>query len=124
MNNEVNTLFRSYNDLDLVKAENIVLESETKLDDKERKILMHVFSAFKKNKFQDRNIVCYIEDICEDDLIQLQDKRVILINIDRKEYVLTQWYKMRRQKETNAVVVELDDMVCEYFRLFPSNYLN
>ena len=48
MNNEVNTLFRSYNDLDLVKAENIVLESETKLDDKERKILMHVFSAFKK----------------------------------------------------------------------------
>ena len=40
MNNEVNTLFRSYNDLDLVKAENIVLESETKLDDKERKILM------------------------------------------------------------------------------------
>ena len=124
MNNEVNTLFRSYNDLDLVKAENIVLESETKLNDKERKILMHVFSAFKKNKFQDRNIVCYIEDICEDDLIQLQDKRVILINIDRKEYVLTQWYKMRRQRETNAVVVELDDMVCEYFRLFPSNYLN
>lgn len=124
MNNEVNALFRSYNDLDLVKAENIVLESETKLNDKERKILMHVFSAFKKNKFQDRNIVCYIEDICEDDLIQLQDKRVILINIDRKEYVLTQWYKMRRQKETNAVVVELDDMVCEYFRLFPSNYLN
>lgn len=124
MNNEVNALFRSYNDLDLVKAENIVLESETKLNDKERKILMHVFSAFKKNKFQDRNIVCYIEDICEDDLIQLQDKRVILINIDRKEYVLTQWYKMRRQRETNAVVVELDDMVCEYFRLFPSNYLN
>lgn len=124
MNNEVNTLFRSYNDLDLVKAENIVLESETKLDDKERKILMHVFSAFKKNKFQDRNIVFSIKDICEDDLIQLQDKRVILINIDRKEYVLTQWYKMRRQKETNAVVVELDDMVCDYFRLFPSNYLN
>lgn len=124
MNNEVNTLFRSYNDLDLVKAENIVLESETKLDDKERKILTHVFSAFKKNKFQDRNIVCSIKDICEDDLIQLQDKRVILINIDRKEYVLTQWYKMRRQRETNAVVVELDDMVCEYFRLFPSNYLN
>ena len=124
MNNEVNTLFRSYNDLDLVKAENIVLESETKLDDKERKILMHVFSAFKKSKFQDRNIVCSIKDICEDDLIQLQDKRVILINIDRKEYVLTQWYKMRRQRETNAVVVELDDMVCEYFRLFPSNYLN
>ncbi len=54
MNNEVNALFRSYNDLDLVKAENIVLESETKLNDKERKILMHVFSAFKKNKFQDR----------------------------------------------------------------------
>ena len=124
MNNEVNTLFRSYNDLDLVKAENIVLESETKLDDKERKILMHVFSAFKKNKFQDRNRVCSIKDICEDDLIQLQDKRVILINIDRKEYVLTQWYKMRRQKGANAVVVELDDMVCEYFRLFPSNYLN
>ncbi len=43
MNNEVNTLFRSYNDLDLVKAENILLESETKLNDKERKILMHVF---------------------------------------------------------------------------------
>ena len=124
MNNEVNTLFRSYNDLDLVKAENIVLESETKLNDKERKILMHVLSSFNKNKFQDRNIVCSIKDICEDDLIQLQDKRVILINIDRKEYVLTQWYKMRRQKETNAVVVELDDMVCEYFRLFPSKYLN
>ena len=123
MNNEVNTLFRSYNDLDLVKAENILLESETKLNDKERKILMHVFSAFKKNKFQDRNIVFSIKDICEDDLIQLQDKRVILINIDRKEYVLTM-VQNEKTKGTNAVVVELDDMVCEYFRLFPSNYLN
>ena len=31
MNNAVNTLFMSYNNLDLVNKENIVLESETKL---------------------------------------------------------------------------------------------
>lgn len=124
MNNAVNTLFMSYNNLDLVNKENIVLESETKLSEKEIRILSHIFSSSKQNEFQNRNIICSTEDITEDDLIELQDKRVILINIDRKEYVLTQWYKMRRQKGTNSIVVELDDIICEYFKLFPSNYLN
>ena len=39
MNNAVNTLFMSYNNLDLVNKENIVLESETKLSEKEIRIL-------------------------------------------------------------------------------------
>ena len=124
MNNAVNTLFMSYNNLDLVNKENIVLESETKLSEKEIRILSHIFSSYKKDKFQNRNIICSTEDVTEDDLIELQDKRVILINIDRKEYVLTQWYKMRRQRGTNSIVVELDDIVCEYFKLFPLNCLN
>ena len=124
MNNAVNTLFMSYNNLDLVNKENIVLESETKLSEKEIRILSHIFSSSKQNEFQNRNIICSTEDVTEDDLIELQDKRVILINIDRKEYVLTQWYKMRRQRGTNSIVVELDDIVCEYFKLFPLNCLN
>ena len=124
MNNAVNTLFMSYNNLDLVNKENIVLESETKLSEKEIRILSYIFSSSQQNEFQNRNLICSTEDITEDDLIELQDKRVILINIDRKEYMLTQWYKMRRQKGTNSIVVELDDIVCEYFKLFPLNYLN
>ncbi|MBU5336260.1 hypothetical protein [Intestinibacter bartlettii] len=124
MNNGVNTLFRSYNDLDLVERENIVLEAETKLNDKERRILSHIYSIFKQSEFQNKHIVCSFEDISEEDLMNLQQKRVLLINIDRKEYMLTQWYKMRSQKGTNSVVLELDDMICEYFKLFPSSYLN
>lgn len=124
MNNGVNTLFRSYNDLDLVERENIVLEAETKLNDKERRILARIYSTFKQSEFQNKHIVCSFEDISEEDLMNLQQKRVLLINIDRKEYMLTQWYKMRSQKGTNSVILELDDMICEYFKLFPLNYLN
>ena len=45
----------------------------------------------------------------------------MIINIEKKEYVLTQWYNMLWNKESNEVVIQVEDIVFEYLRLFVLN---
>ncbi len=47
-------------------------------------------------------------------------QKVMIINIEKKEYVLTQWYNMLWNK-SNEVVIQVEDIVFEYLRLFVLN---
>ena len=124
MKGKVNTLFLG-NNKELLEKDNVALECETDLTDIEKDILKDIFAEIKKNDFENKGIKFSLDDYSKDDLIKLQNKKVMIINIEKKEYVLTQWYNMLWNKESNEVVIQVEDIVFEYLRLFVlNNYKN
>lgn len=120
MKGKVNTLFLG-NNKELLEKDNVALESETDLTDIEKDILKDIFAEIKKNDFENKGIKFSLDDYSKDDLIKLQNKKVMIINIEKKEYVSTQWYNMLWNKESNEVVIQVEDIVFEYLRLFVLN---
>ena len=116
MKGKVNTLFLG-NNKELLEKDNVALECEKDLTDIEKDI----FAEIKKNDFENKGIKFSLDDYSKDDLIKLQNKKVMIINIEKKEYVLTQWYNMLWNKESNEVVIQVEDIVFEYLRLFVLN---
>lgn len=117
MKGKVNTLFLGKNE-ELLAKDNVVLECETDLTDGEKNILKHIFDAIKDNNFENEGIKFSLDDYSKDELINLQNKKVMIINIEKKEYVLTQWYTMVCSKENNEVTIHVQDIVLEYLKLF------
>ncbi|MBU5336255.1 hypothetical protein [Intestinibacter bartlettii] len=117
MKGKVNTLFLGKNE-ELLAKDNVVLECETDLTDGEKNILKHIFDAIKDNNFENEGIKFSLDDYSKDELINLQNKKVMIINIEKKEYVLTQWYTMVCSKESNEVTIHVQDIVLEYLKLF------
>lgn len=117
MKGKVNTLFLGKNE-ELLAKDNVVLECETDLTDGEKNILKHIFDAIKDNNFENEGIKFSLDDYSKDELINLQNKKVMIINIEKKEYVLTQWYTMVCNKESNEVTIHVEDIVLEYLKLF------
>ena len=120
MKGKVNTLFIG-NNKELLEKDNVALECEKDLTDIEKDILKDIFAEIKKNDFENKGIKFSLDDYSKDDLIKLQNKKVMIINIEKKEYVLTQWYNMLWNKESNEVVIQVEDIVFEYLRLFVLN---
>ncbi|MDO5010657.1 MAG: hypothetical protein Q4E31_07520 [Intestinibacter bartlettii] len=117
MKGKVNTLFLGKNE-ELLAKDNVALECETDLTENEKNILKDIFDAIKDNNFENEGIKFSLDDYSKDALINLQNKKVMIINIEKKEYVLTQWYTMVCNKESNEVTIHVEDIVLEYLKLF------
>ena len=110
MKGKVNTLFLG-NNKELLEKDNVALECEKDLTDIEKDILKDIFAEIKKNDFENKGIKFSLDDYSKDDLIKLQNKKVMI----------TQWYNMLWNKESNEVVIQVEDIVFEYLRLFVLN---
>ena len=117
MKGKVNTLFLGKNE-ELLAKDNVALECETDLTENEKNILKDIFDAIKDNNFENEGIKFSLDDYSKDALINLQYKKVMIINIEKNEYVLTQWYTMVCNKESNEVTIHVEDIVLEYLKLF------
>lgn len=120
MKGKVNTLFLG-NNKELLAKDKVVLECETDLTEPEKNILQDIFDEIKKNGLENEDIKFSLDNYSRDTLINLQNKKVMIINIEKKEYVLTQWYTMICNKETKEVTIHVDDIVFEYLKLFVLN---
>ena len=51
-----------------------------------------IFDKIKENNLENKPIKFSLDKYSKDAIISLQNKKVIIINIKKKEYALTQWY--------------------------------
>lgn len=91
MNNVVSDVFLD-NNKELLVGDKIVLESDQGITNDEKDILERIFDKIKENNLENKPIKFSLDKYSEDALINLQNKKAIIINIEKKEYILTQWY--------------------------------
>lgn len=120
MNNIVNNVFLDCNK-ELLASDKIVLESDEGITNNEKIILESIFDKIKENNLENKPIKFSLSNYSKDVLINLQNKKVIIINIEKKEYVLTQWYSIICNTGDNEITIFIDDIVFEYLKLFVLN---
>ena len=91
MNNVVSDVFLD-NNKELLVGDKIVLESDQGITNDEKDILERIFDKIKENNLENKPIKFSLDKYSKDALINLQNKKAIIINIEKKEYILTQWY--------------------------------
>ena len=125
MNNVVSDVFLD-NNKELLVGDKIVLESDQGItnDEKdidEKDILERIFDKIKENNLENKPIKFSLDKYSKDSLINLQNKKAIIINIEKKEYILTQWYSSICNEGDNEVTIFIDNIVFEYLKLFVLN---
>ena len=120
MNNKVNDVFLD-NDKELLVGDKIVLESDQGITNDEKDILESIFYKIKENNLENKPIKFSLDKYSKDAIISLQNKKVIIINIKKKEYALTQWYSSICNEGDNEVTIFIDDIVFEYLKLYVLN---
>ena len=84
-------------------------------------ILERIFDKIKENNLENKPIKFSLDKYSKDSLINLQNKKAIIINIEKKEYILTQWYSSICNEGDNEVTIFIDNIVFEYLKLFVLN---
>ena len=112
MNNVVSDVFLD-NNKELLVGDKIVLESDQGITNDEKDILERIFDKIKENNLENKPIKFSLDKYSKDSLINLQNKKAIIINIEKKEYILTQWY--------SSITIFIDNIVFEYLKLFVLN---
>ena len=120
MNNVVSDVFLD-NNKELLVGDKIVLESDQGITNDEKDILERIFDKIKENNLENKPIKFSLDKYSEDALINLQNKKAIIINIEKKEYILTQWYSIICNEGDNEVTIFIDNIVFEYLKLFVLN---
>lgn len=120
MNNVVSDVFLD-NNKELLVGDKIVLESDQGITNDEKDILERIFDKIKENNLENKPIKFSLDKYSKDSLINLQNKKAIIINIEKKEYILTQWYSSICNKGDNEVTIFIDNIVFEYLKLFVLN---
>ena len=120
MNNKVNNVFLDSNK-ELLTSDKIVLESDEGITNDEKIILESIFDKIRENNLENMPIKFSLDKYAKDTLINLQNKKVIIINIEKKESVLTQWYSIICNTGDNEATIFIDNIVFEYLRLFVLN---
>ena len=83
MNNIVNNVFLDCNK-ELLASDKIVLESDEGITNNEKIILESIFDKIKENNLENKPIKFSLSNYSKDVLINLQNKKVIIINIEKK----------------------------------------
>ena len=120
MNNVVSDVFLD-NNKELLVGDKIVLESDQGITNDEKDILERIFDKIKENNLENKPIKFSLDKYSKDSLINLQNKKAIIINIEKKEYILTQWYSSICNEGDNEVTIFIDNIVFEYLKLFVLN---
>ena len=126
---KITVLTPTYNDSESIKETltSLLNQSYTNwesiiIDDGSTDNTKSIIENFKKeNNLENKPIKFSLDKYSKDAIISLQNKKVIIINIKKKEYALTQWYSSICNEGDNEVTIFIDDIVFEYLKLYVLN---